>query len=191
METEQEVKPDESGKFSADYVHSLREENKARRLREKELEDKFKDVETKFTTLKTEVDSKTNEELEKQNKFKELYEKTNSELETWKTKAGEVDKLTEKLTAVETQRKNELLEQLTDEHKEFAKDLPLDKLPAFVKLHKDTKIGVDNGRSGGLPTITEDTDWESLSVEQKEKLKKENPQAYNKIYKKKFGFNPS
>lgn len=192
-----EVKPDESGKFSQDYVHSLREENKSQRLKAKEFEGKFNDIEAKFIALTNELESRnknteeqnkfkelyetTIKDLEEQNKFKELYETTRMENESLKAKADEVDSLNEKLSNIEIQRRNELLEQLTDAHKEFAKDLPLDKLPAYVKLHKDTKLGVDGGRSGALNFVNDNKKWEDYSDEQLVKIEKENKSLYEQL----------
>lgn len=259
MRVTEEIKPDESGKFSQEYVHSLREENKSQRLKAKEfegkfkdaetkfkdaetkykdaetkykdIESKFKDIEAKFTALTNEPENKnkdtgdqnkfkelyettkkdleeqskfkelyettikdledqnkykelyevTKKDLEEQNKFKELYETTRMENESLKAKADEVDNLNEKLSNIEIQRRNELLEQLTEAHREFAKDLPLDKLPAYVKLHKDTKLGVDGGRSGALNFVNDNKKWEDYSDEQLVKIEKENKSLYEQL----------
>lgn len=191
MEVNEDVKPDESGKFSQEYVHSLREENKAQRLKAKEFENKlndtenkFKDIEAKFTALTEELENK-NKDFEEQNKFKELYETVKTENESLKTKADEADSvnvnLSERLNKIESERRNELLEQLTDAHKEFAKDLPLDKLPAYVKLHKDTKLGVDGGRSGALNFVNDSKKWEDYSDEQLVKIETENKSLYEQL----------
>lgn len=201
MEINEDVKPDESGKFSQEYVHSLREENKSQRLKAKEFEGKLKDVEAKFSALSEELENKNKDfeeqskfkelyetvkvELDEQSKFRELYETARTENESLKTKANEAESLNlnlnEKLSMIEAERRNELLEQLSDAHKEFAKDLPLDKLPAYVKLHKDTKLGVDGGRSGALNFVNESKKWEDYSDEQLVKIETENKGLYEQL----------
>jgi chromosome segregation ATPase len=165
--------------FTKDYVHTLREEAKNNRIKAKELEDKL-------TAIETEKETAKRQKLEAENKFKELNETLKTENETLKTKVGEVTTLTEKLSALETERRNELLELLTDEHKEFAKDLPLEKLPAYVKLHKDTKIGVDGGRSGAFTFTIDGKKWDDFTSKELEEIQKKNPNLYDTLKKQKY-----
>lgn len=156
-----------------------------------EERDKAKRDAAEFERLKTvESDFKKikDAELEKNNEFKTLAENAKAELETANKKLAELEplknQLEEKLTAVETARKTELIEQLDDSYKDFAKDLSIDKLTDFVKLHK--KVETTNGKPGQMTFTTEGKKWEDFSTAELEEIAKKSKTLFDKLNKERL-----
>lgn len=127
-----------------------------------------------------EAEKKANES---KGKYKELYEAEQSkvkELEDFKTK----------YETLETEQRTELLGQLSDEHKEIAKDLPISNLRSYVKLNNKDIVGVDNGKGASGNISIGNKKYDDFSMEERGKLAEKQPSDYKRIYKEKFGFEP-
>lgn len=121
-----------------------------------------------------------------QGQFKELAEQKAKEAEELKKKLDEIDpkakSLEEKLQKIEFERKEELLSQLDEKHKEFAKDLDLDKLKSYVDLHKEEKPGTATGKAGGLNFTIEGKKYDDFTVKELLEIEKKNPELLKKLY---------
>lgn len=127
----------------------------------------------------------SDEEALKKGEYEKLLQERNTELETLKTQLAEAGEFKTKYEAFETQTKAELLESLSDEHKDIAKDLPLEKLKAYVKVNSEKKLETDGSRSGGKLTFTTDgKEWKDFTSKELEEIKEKNPALFEQLKKK-------
>lgn len=130
------------------------------------------------------------DEMKKGNYEKVIADKTN-EFEQLKAEAEELKQIKEKFDSFQKAMKDELLGELSEEHKAIAGDLELDKLREYVKLNKATTNSMDSARTGGSGTIDFNKDWDSLTMKERDEIGTSNPQKYREVYKKKFGRLPN
>ncbi len=127
------------------------------------------------------------DEMKKGNYEKVIADKTN-EFEQLKAEAEELKQIKEKFDSFQKAMKNELLAELSDEHKAIAGDLELDKLREYVKLNKATTNSMDSARTGGSGAIdVTGKKWDDLNREELIALKKSAPHKYNMLYEAKYG----
>lgn len=127
------------------------------------------------------------DEMKKGNYEKVIADKTN-EFEQLKAEAEELKQIKEKFDSFQKAMKNELLAELSDEHKAIAGDLELDKLREYVKLNKATTNSMDTARTGGSGAIdVTGKKWDDLNREELIALKKSAPHKYNMLYEAKYG----
>ncbi len=127
------------------------------------------------------------DEMKKGNYEKVIADKTN-EFEQLKAEAEELKQIKEKFDSFQKAMKNELLGELSDEHKAIAGDLELDKLREYVKLNKATTNSMDTARTGGSGAIdVTGKKWDDLNREELIALKKSAPHKYNMLYEAKYG----
>jgi colicin import membrane protein len=168
------------------------QERDKHKQKEKELQERLEQIERD----KQEAEKK---KLEEQNEFKALYEQEksnstekdklidelNGKLSPLEQKAKEAE---EKAAKVEADRRKELLEQLEDEDlkkvgEKFSDNQSL-KVYVETALTKLTnkKPPTDGGRTGKFRKETiSGKKWRDLSYEDKEALKKNDPELYEKI----------
>lgn len=90
-----------SGDDALQYIKELREENKKRRLRERELEEK--------------LNAQQRKEQEERGEFKQLYDATKTENETLKLQIAELNTFRESIVAQQEEQRKALLKELPDE----------------------------------------------------------------------------
>jgi hypothetical protein len=127
------------------------------------------------------------DEMKKGNYEKVIADKT-QEFEQLKAEAEELKQIKEKFDSFQKAMKDELLAELSDEHKAIAGDLELDKLREYVKLNKATTNSMDSARTGGSGAIdVTGKKWDDLNREELIALKKSAPHKYNMLYEAKYG----
>lgn len=127
------------------------------------------------------------DEMKKGNYEKVIADKT-QEFEQLRAEAEELKQIKEKFDSFQKAMKDELLAELSDEHKAIAGDLELDKLREYVKLNKATTNSMDSARTGGSGTIdVTGKKWDDLNREELIALKKSAPHKYNMLYEAKYG----
>lgn len=176
--SEDDKKPEGDKTFPESYVKELREENKQTRLKATELE-------TKLNEILKQKEETEKAKAEEQGKFKELFESESEkakrlELEL-NTIKEESQSYKEKFETFEKGVREELLSQLSDEHKTIANELPIDKLKEYVKLNS-VKTKYDTSRTGGMGFTIEGKNWTDFSTKELETLKEKNPEHFKKLY---------
>jgi len=137
------------------------------------------------------AEAETKAQLE-QGKFKDLYEKELTEKNNLNKELSEIKPFKEKYEKVETDRRNELLEQLpegNEELKKIAEKIPsLENLKEFVdvSLKQFGKKNVDGGRGGKGRIDVDGRKWNDLSFTERSELQKSNPAAYEKLYNERY-----
>jgi len=127
------------------------------------------------------------DEMKKGNYEKVIADKT-QEFEQLKAEAEELKQIKEKFDSFQKAMKDELLAELSDEHKAIAGVLELDKLREYVKLNKATTNSMDTARTGGSGAIdVTGKKWDDLNREELIALKKSAPHKYNMLYEAKYG----
>lgn len=127
------------------------------------------------------------DEMKKGNYEKVIADKTN-EFEQLKAEAEGLKQIKEKFDSFQKAMKDELLAELSEEHKAIAGDLELDKLREYVKLNKATTNSMDTARTGGSGAIdVTGKKWDDLNREELIALKKSAPHKYNMLYEAKYG----
>lgn len=123
------------------------------------------------------------DEMKKGNYEKVIADKTN-EFEQLKAEAEELKQIKEKFDSFQKAMKDELLGELSEEHKAIAGDLELDKLREYVKLNKATTNSMDSARTGGSGTIdVTGKKWFDFTSTDLNNLKKSNPKLYEQLKK--------
>jgi seryl-tRNA synthetase len=157
------------------------DEGKSKKLLEDLVKERKKRQETE-AELKAIKDA---EDLKKGN-YEKLIGDLKAENEGLKTVAAEVETYKEKLTAIEKQRREELLNQLpvNSDHRKFAETLSLEQLPTYVSLNKAT-IEPDGGSGGKVKTdfskVQTFDDLKKLGFKAMEQYKQENPDKYKQL----------
>lgn len=101
------------------------------------------------------------------NETEKLLEQAKSELEETKQKLLEAEEWKDKYDELETQNRTELMKKLSASQKEFAKDLPIEKLRHYAKIAMPS--GAVDTDSGGTPSQKGDAklnDSEKAEAEQ-------------------------
>ncbi|MBK6878667.1 MAG: hypothetical protein IPG99_20085 [Ignavibacteria bacterium] len=82
----------------------------------------------------------------KKGNYEKVIADKNQEVEQLKAEAERLKPFQEKFSSVMKAMKDELLAELSEEHKAIAGDLELDKLREYVKLNKATTNSMDTAR---------------------------------------------
>lgn len=151
-----------------------------------ELESKLKDAIKTRDEAKEKLRSIEENSMKENEKWKELAEKREQELTDLSVRVTEFESYKTKYEEIETATRNELLEQLPDEHKTIAESLNLNSLRDYVKLNGKTTVKTDSSPSGGLGFSTENKKWDDFTMSELEVLNEKNPQLYSKLRKEKF-----
>ena len=123
------------------------------------------------------------DEMKKGNYEKVIADK-NQEVEQLKAEAERLKPFQEKFSSVMKAMKDELLAELSEEHKAIAGDLELDKLREYVKLNKSTTNSMDSARTGGSGAIdVTGKKWFDFTSTDLNNLKKSNPKMYEQLKK--------
>lgn len=126
-------------------------------------------------------------------RIKELYEKTKAEKDKISAELEEAKTYKEKLLDMEKTTRQELIDQLPEEHKAIASLIPaIDGLRNYVKLNAaKPPAGSDPGRPGGKGKVDySNTKWDDLTFDDKADLEKNDKVTYARLYKEKYGINP-
>lgn len=103
--------------------------------------------------LKKELEEREQKALEEQNKYKELYESLNPKLKEFEEKLAKTEQEKEeylsKLKSVEDSTKQELMAELSDEHKAIASKLSLEDLREYVKINRKQTVKTDKIKTVG------------------------------------------
>lgn len=152
-----------------------------------EARDKAKAEAEELRKAEAELKALKEKQQTEQGQFKELAEAKAKEAEELKKQLDElspkVKTFEEQLTKIETERREELLSQLDDKHKEFAKDLSLDKLKAYVDLNKDEKLNTPGGKAGAYSFGTTDgKKYYDFTTKELAEIEKKNPELLKKLF---------
>lgn len=101
-------------------------------------------LEQKVTDLEGQINAKEEADMQKNNEWKDLASKYKSERDEYKSLADEG-------TAIKETVRKSLLDQLSDEDKEFAIDLDTSKLQKFVDRSKKQTVTTNESYSGPMP----------------------------------------
>ncbi|MBZ0204250.1 MAG: hypothetical protein K8I03_14640 [Ignavibacteria bacterium] len=144
------------------------------------------------TALTGKVDS-----LEKESARSKLLEAENTKkLNELKAEISKItterDGLRVKFESLQSSVKKSYLDQLSDEHKNIAGQLPtIEGLAEYVKLNaKQPPAGTDSGKPGAGYKDYTSVKWDDMSYDEKEDVRKKRPEMWKKLYKEKFGRNP-
>lgn len=181
---EEEEKVDESTEQKVDESTDRKPSEYEIQLR-KENEKLRKDLQSKL-----EAEQKAKEgALKEQGKYKELYESVSPKLTTLESENAT---LKSKVDAIESETRKELLDRFPEGKRDAVKDLPLETLRDLAKFETtETKGSSFSGRPGKTKLQTEGKKWEDFTFDQRKQINKDNPDEYNRLYKDKFGRNPS
>ena len=102
------------------------------------------EAEAKLNELQTKLNEQEEERMQKNSEWQELAAKYKSERDEYKALADEGTKIKETV-------RSSLLEQLDDEDREFAIDLPTEKLQKFVNRTVKTKVNTNESYSAPMP----------------------------------------
>ncbi len=140
--------------------------------------------------LKQKLEAIEKEKLESTNQFQDLYKKEQENSTTLKSQLEEVLPYKEKWTSYETARRETLLNDIDDpDLKKVGEKMELSDLETFaVKIKKPT-VSTDSARGGGKIEY-DGKKWDELSSDDKEKLSKDKPDIYKKLYYEKYRRNP-
>lgn len=148
-----------------------------------EVKQKYRELENKLTSGSTET--------------QELMKAKDEKIDSLSSQLDELTKAKEELSktveAVETARRNEILESVPEEHREPLKDIKdlnvlsknAKQLNELLNASKGSSFKTKGGKLGF--NISDDTTWDSLTMSQRAELKEKNPERYEQIRKKKFG----
>ena len=139
---EQQAQPQEQGNVqestdSSAEVGQLIADAKKYRHQRQQAEAKVKD-------LQDQLDAREEAEMQKNNEWQDLATKYKSERDEYKSQAEEGQKVKEAV-------RKDLLDQLTDEDREFAIDLPTEKLQKFVARSFNQKVKTNESYSTPMP----------------------------------------
>ena len=101
-------------------------------------------AEAKVKDLQDQLDAREEAEMQKNNEWQDLATKYKSERDEYKSQAEEGQKVKEAV-------RKDLLDQLTDEDREFAIDLPTEKLQKFVARSFNQKVKTNESYSTPMP----------------------------------------
>lgn len=140
----------------------------------------------KLQAFETAEAAKRQKELEEKGQYDSIIQEKESKLKTYESELEESRKI---LAGI----KEDLLNQLPEEHKAIAEALSLEKLREYVKLNsKKETPGTETARAGGNPAINvSGKDWDDFTIEELRQLKQSNQRAYNEIFLKKYGQRPN
>lgn len=180
----------DDNKVVADATPEIQESKSDEVLQEIEKLRAIKDdVVKQRDELKEKLRSIEETKLKESEKWKELADLKARELEAKELELNSLTEFKTKYTELETALKSELLENLSDEHKELAKDFDIQKLKTYVKLNGKPKSSVDSTPSGGgLRFVAENKKYDDYTSEQLAEISKMNPELYVKLRKEKFNF---
>ena len=126
----------ESTDSSADVGQLIADAKKYRHQRQ--------EAEAKVKELQGQLDDKAEAEMQKNNEWQDLATKYKSERDEYKSQAEEGQQIKESV-------RKDLLNQLSDEDREFAIDLPTSKLQKFVKRSFNQKVKTNESYSTPMP----------------------------------------
>tara|TARA_Y100000593_G_scaffold76308_1_gene141014 strand:+ start:2590 stop:3120 length:531 start_codon:yes stop_codon:yes gene_type:complete len=101
-------------------------------------------AEARIKELQDQLDAREEAEMQKNNEWQDLATKYKSERDEYKSQAEEGQKVKEAV-------RKDLLDQLTDEDREFAIDLPTEKLQKFVARSFNQKVKTNESYSTPMP----------------------------------------
>tara|TARA_R110000737_G_scaffold340385_1_gene363208 strand:+ start:525 stop:1058 length:534 start_codon:yes stop_codon:yes gene_type:complete len=101
-------------------------------------------AEARITELQDQLNEKTEAEMQKNNEWQDLATKYKSERDEYKSQAEEGLQIKESV-------RKDLLNQLTDEDREFAIDLPTSKLQKFVSRSSNQAVKTNESYSTPMP----------------------------------------
>ena len=184
----------------------------ANELTAEQLQQKLTELESKVTTLATDkeywekeaksafgkrdefkqkLETIDKETLEKNNQFKDLYEKEQQAKNDLQKLFDEVNPYKEKWTNFETTRRETLLTKVIDEDlKKVYQKYDLNDLELVVAKLESKPVSTDSSRSGGGSFNYDGKKWDEISSANKEKLAKDQPELYRKIYYEKYRKEP-
>ncbi len=145
VSVEQEAQPVEQGNVqessdnTADVGSLIADAKKYRKQRQ--------DAEAKVKELQGQLDTKQEEEMQKNNEWQDLATKYKSERDEYKSLADEGQQIKESV-------RKDLLGQLSDEDREFAIDLSTEKLQKFVTRSFNNKVKTNESSSTPMPDRT-------------------------------------
>ena len=121
------------------------------------------------------------EDLAKGN-YEKIIAENKIELEDLRNVKEQLDNLKESI-------RTELIQQLPDNHKTIAQELPIDTLRMYVKLNASEGPGkMDDGKSGKGKIDVTGKKWDDFTSAELNDLNKSNPSSYKILRSEKFKF---
>jgi DNA repair exonuclease SbcCD ATPase subunit len=140
--------------------------------------------------FKKQLEAIEKEKLESTNQFQDLYKKEQERSSTLEKQLEELNPFKDKWTSYETARRETLLKEIEDaDLKEVGAKMELLDLEKFATKIKKPVLPTDGGRGGGSFDY-DGKKWDELSSDDKEKLSKDKPDIYKKLYYEKYRRNP-
>lgn len=138
----------------------------------------------KTREFETAEEERKRKALEAKGEYETLIKSKDAELEKFKADS-------ERLSELVSSLKNELLDQLNEDHREIAGKLDLDDLRKYVKLHSKTTVATDAGRPGATAKVNVDgKSLDELSLQEQRTLRESNWSKYVELFKSKYGYAP-
>lgn len=178
--TQDKAKPD--GDNSKDLGGDLNELKNKIAFLEKET----KEIIAQRDKLKNEKRKADESEAVKKGEIEKLLSEKNIELENSIKEIESLKSYKDKYDSLDKKIRADLLNQLNDEHKKLAKDLPTEILTDYVKLNSTSKNGMDAGKTGRGAIDTTNKKWSDFDSVQLDSLRKDSPDAYKKLYREQF-----
>lgn len=152
--------------------------------------EKRDEVKNEFRSYKSQVIAGQAPEVQDLSKkvldYEMKFEGLEKSIEDYKTLLENANKVK---TDIETKQREDLLKSLPEgsESRKFAEGLnDLDKLRSFVEVAKKEKIGVDGGKPGGNGKLDPNKTYDDYTSRELDEMKKEHPEAYEQLRKKKY-----
>jgi len=148
--------------------------------------DELKEVIRQRDEVKRKLREIEEADAKKRGDFEALLNQTRAELDERNKALEEASAYKDKYVALETQRKNELLAQLSEEHKKIAEMLPIDALPEYVRLNSKQTAPTSSQLRSGKGSISSSTTYEEfqqLDNEGKKEFHRINPIKFTEYTK--------
>jgi len=149
------------------------------------------ELQTQFEQLKAKLDKVEEDDLKRKGDLQALLEVKEKEISETKKTLEEIAEYKTKYIDLDKSIRENLLKQLPEELKEVAEDLSTLKLQKFVELNKSNTPGMDNGMSGKTKINIAGKKWNDFNSKDLEVIKSSDFESYSKLYKDRFGINPT
>jgi DNA repair exonuclease SbcCD ATPase subunit len=183
-EIETEVKQETEVKTEKVYPESVVKDLIAQR-------DSLKSYKTKVEEYEQMIKEAQDEKLKENEDYKTLLDNKEKDLAELKSALENAKQYETKYTELDSSIRTALLSKLPDEMKEVAMDLTTAKLQKFVELNKAETPAMDNGRAGSSKINLDGKKWDDFSSEEKELIKKSDLAGYSRMFRERYGRNPS
>lgn len=149
------------------------------------------ELQAQFEELKAKLNKVEEDDLKRKGDLQTLLDNKEKEITETKKVLEEISEYKTKYIDLDKAVRENLLKQLPEELKEVAEDLSTVKLQKFVEINKSITPGMDNGMSGKSKIKIEGKKWADFNSKDLELIKSSDFDGYSKLYKDKYGINPT